>query len=146
MQGDRSQLRPFSAILNLESGIAQFIQTIERYDVKLYAPEMLKVEIQRHHRRLISISKLTSDEVTYARDRLYKFIEFIDDDAIPFDQYVQAMRIVRDIDPDDVNFVALNDYMKEILWTGDMELYYGLKKKGYKNVVIFEDIKKKYNL
>lgn len=43
------------------------------------------------------------------------------------------MRLVRNIDPDDVTFVALTNYMGETLWTGDNQLYKGLKKLGYKS-------------
>jgi predicted nucleic acid-binding protein len=56
------------------------------------------------------------------------------------------MRLVRDIDPDDVTFVALTNYMDEILWTGDTKLYNGLKKLGYKKVVNFNDLQKRYKM
>ncbi|GJM35619.1 MAG: hypothetical protein DHS20C18_46200 [Saprospiraceae bacterium] len=42
---------------------------------------------------------------------------------------------------DDLPFVALTEYLDELLWTGDNQLYNGLKKKGYKKVVNFEFIK-----
>ncbi|MEM1324322.1 MAG: PIN domain-containing protein [Bacteroidota bacterium] len=85
-------------------------------------------------------------KIRYARDKLYASIEFIDDQIIPFEEYILAMRMVRDIDPDDVTFVALNNYMNETLWTGDNQLYKGLKAKGYTRVVNFKDLKKLYNL
>ncbi len=136
----------FSGILNLKSGIAQFILDAEQYDVQLYAPELLKTEIESHQKDIIKASGLSLPKIRYARDKLYASIEFIDDQIIPFEEYILAMRIVRDIDPDDVTFVALNNYMNETLWTGDNELYRGLKAKGYTRVVNFKDLKKLYNL
>lgn len=194
----------FSSILNLKSGISNFIQNKEEYGIDFYAPEILKVEISNHHSvpvqsslrssctgtgrgqapcsalrslrshnteqgiseiqkkstlrvkffpnftyprpDLLRAGRLSDAEVVYARDHIYNFITFIDDDVIPFEEYIKAMRIVRDIDPDDVNFVALNNYLNKVLWTGDLKLYRGLKEKGYDKVVIFEDLKKMYNV
>jgi predicted nucleic acid-binding protein len=76
----------------------------------------------------------------------YKYIEFIEDAAIPFEEYIKAMRIVRDVDPDDVHFIALTNYLDRVLWTGDVKLYNGLKAKGYEKVVMFKDISRTYNL
>lgn len=80
------------------------------------------------------------------KDKIYGHIQFIDDQIIPFEEYVKAMRIVRDIDPDDVTFIALNNYFNGTLWTGDTKLYYGLKAKGYSKVVNYQDIKKIYSI
>ena len=44
------------------------------------------------------------------------------------------MKIVVDTNIDDIDFIAINEYLKGILWTGDKVLYNGLKKKGYDKV------------
>ena len=44
---------------------------------------------------------------------------------IPFEEWIKALRLVRDIDKDDINFVALNNFINQILWTGDTGLYNG---------------------
>ncbi len=136
----------FSSILNIDSGIARFIQNVEYHKVKLYAPELLKVEIAHHHDDILKATGLSSREINYVKDKIYGYIQFIDDQIIPFEEYVKAMRIVRDIDPDDVTFIALSNYLSETLWTGDAKLYHGLKAKGYTKVVNYQDIKKIYNI
>jgi len=35
---------------------------------------------------------------------------------------------------DDTDFLALTKYLKGYLWTGDKELYNGLKKKNFKRI------------
>ena len=118
----------------------------DNYDVRLYAPALLKVELENHFDRMVKASKLSSGEIKFNLDKLYSHVIFIDDDIIPWNNYVEALRVVRDIDPYDVTFVALNDYMEKVLWTGDRELYAGLKAKGYNRVINFEDIKRIYSL
>ena len=44
---------------------------------------------------------------------------------------------------DDLDFVALTDYLKGVLWTGDKGLYDGLKNKGFKKVVNTQDLLRK---
>lgn len=136
----------FSAILNIKSGIGQFILKSNDYNLTFYAPKYLKSEITKHLYKILSISYLTEVEVNLLIDKIYDYISFIDDKIIPFDEYVKAMRIVRDIDPDDVTFVALANYMNLSLWTGDTKLYNGLKKIGFANVVNFDELKEIYKI
>lgn len=136
----------FSAILNIKSGIGQFILKSNDYNLTFYAPKYLKSEITKHLYKILSISSLTEVEVNLLIDKIYDYISFIDDKIIPFDEYVKAMRIVRDIDPDDVTFVALANYMNLSLWTGDTKLYNGLKKIGFANVVNFDELKEIYKI
>lgn len=45
-----------------------------------------------------------------------------------------ALKLTHDIDIDDIDFVALTLYLKGALWTGDKNLYNGLKNKRFKRV------------
>lgn len=136
----------FSAAIAPKSGIGQFIINKDNYGIRLYAPGLLKVEIEEHFDRMVKVSRLPPSEVKFNLNNLYMHIIFIDDAMIPWNNYVDALRIVRDIDPYDVTFVALTDYMEKYLWTGDNELYSGLRSKGYDRVINFKDIKRIYNL
>lgn len=136
----------FSAILNIESGIGQFILKTKENNIVLYAPSYLKIEIEQHFQKIINRSKLTKEEIRLSLEIVYSRISFISDSLIPFEEYVKAMRLVRDIDPDDVTFVALANYMSKVLWTGDSKLYKGLKGMGFDRVVNFSDLKKIYKL
>jgi len=49
--------------------------------------------------------------------------------------WLASEEIAIDIDIDDVDFIALTKHFKGYLWTGDKELYAGLKKKKFKWVV-----------
>jgi len=136
----------YSAILKPNNRIAKFILESEDYNVRLLAPSYLKSEILKYRGSIQSISGYNDYEFEFVKNQLFKQIRFIDDEIIPFEEWVKALRLVRDIDIDDVNFVALNNYLDKIFWTGDKRLFDGLISKGYKNIVTFDFIKEKYNL
>jgi len=46
----------------------------------------------------------------------------------------------QDIDIDDTIFVAVSDFMKGILWTGDLKLLNGLIEKGFMNLIKTDDL------
>lgn len=137
----------FSSLLNLSSPIGKFIITSNSEKIKFYAPEFLTIEIENQLPKLIKISGMTEIEIRKLLQLVYEKIEFISDQIIPFQFYAKALRFVKDVDIDDIVFVALNDYLdSSLLWTGDKALYMALKSKGYKKVIIFENLKKMYNL
>lgn len=136
----------FSAVLNQKSKIGQFIMSSAQYEVELYAPAYLKGEIEDHFEKLLELTKLSAEAIRESIQLVYEKIIFIDDQLIPIKYYSKAAHLVRDIDFKDVVFVALNEYMDELFWTGDMKLYKGLIAKGYSKVVRFDDIAKQFNL
>ena len=46
----------------------------------------------------------------------------------------------QDIDIDDTIFVAVSDFMKGILWTGNLKLLNGLIEKGFMNLIKTDDL------
>ena len=71
----------------------------------------------------------------------YSKINFIPDTSIPFQFFAKAYPLVREIDMDDIVFVALTEYLNELFWTGDKELWEGLRARGYDKVVNFQEVK-----
>lgn len=136
----------FSAILNADNLMGRFIMGSAQYQVSLFAPDYLRVEIERYIPKLVSLSGMNKAEIRRIIGLLYAKITFIADHLIPFENYRNAVSFVRDIDMDDLVFVALSDYLEEDLWTGDKRLYEGLKSKGYTKVVTFQELREQYGL
>ena len=136
----------FSCFLNIDSEISQFIISCEDYSVRLYAPTYLAVEIDRHKSKIIEYTGYTEAEFIQVKEEIFRIVTFIADELIPFEEWVKALRLVKDIDVDDVSFVALNNFLDKEFWTGDVKLYRGLKAKGYQNIVNFQELKLRYNL
>jgi predicted nucleic acid-binding protein len=94
----------------------------------------MRYEIQKHWGKLKKISKLSDQQLIDAQFNLFSRLKFINEDLIPEAIWKKALHLTQDIDIDDVDFVALTLYLKGSLWTGDKELYNGLKNKQFKKV------------
>ncbi|NJC28172.1 PIN domain-containing protein [Neolewinella antarctica] len=128
----------FSAAMKPSSPIGEFIVISSVGLIDFFAPEFLKIEIDRHFDKIVERSKLSAQDVSRQLEIVYKRIKFIPDAQIPLAFWSRAADLVRDIDPDDIIFVALTEYKQELLLTGDMKLYDHLVSKGYQKVINFQ--------
>ena len=94
----------------------------------------MRYEIQNHWAKLKRISKLADKELEEAHFRILSKINFVNEELIPAKNWLRAKELVTDIDIDDLDFIALAKYLKGSLWTGDKELYNGLKAKKFKQI------------
>ncbi len=62
-------------------------------------------------------------------------MRFMDERLLPHDLLLKTENLLKSIDPNDTPFVALAQHLDARLWTGDMQLYNGLKAKRLKNVL-----------
>lgn len=95
----------------------------------------MRYEIDKHWEKLKQISGLREDQLSESKYWVFKKIHFIREDLIPPETWLKAESIVKNIDEDDIDFIAINEFLNANLWTGDKRLYNGLKKKGYKHVL-----------
>jgi hypothetical protein len=49
---------------------------------------------------------------------------------------------VKDIDLKDIAFVALSEFQRAILWSGDQSLIKGLRARGYDRIITTNEMKK----
>lgn len=119
----------FSAILNQSGKIGQLL-IFSRRHFDFYAPNLLKTEIKRHKDKILEISGLSEDEFDNLREEVFECINFVSEEQIPYKFWHEAIPIVREVDMDDIAFVALSEYIDARLWTGDKRLLDGLKGKG----------------
>lgn len=101
----------------------------------------MRFEIDKHKTKLLKISKLSEEELEEAKFRVFSQLHFINEELIPEKTWLKAENIASKIDIDDTPFIALTQYLKATLWTGDKELYKGLKEIKFKNVSNTEDLR-----
>jgi predicted nucleic acid-binding protein len=128
-----------SAILNKNSKTAQLLIFGRRY-FDFFAPNLLKLEIKKHKAKLLEVSKLSSEEFDKAQDELFECLTFISEEQIDYEHWHNAIPVVRDIDMDDIAFVALAEYLDCQLWTGDKRLLQGIQKRGYRKGITTDEL------
>ncbi len=129
----------FSAILNTNSVIGDLILTSDKI-FQFWSCNFLLTEIDKHVEKLKKISKLNDAELLETQNIIYKNLSLFDEALIPKIEKLKAYNLVKDVDLNDIAFVALNEYKHSHLWTGDKVLIKGLKAKGYDRVKTTEEM------
>ena len=100
----------------------------------LVSPRFMFDELLDKSRKIQKITGYTSKDLTELFYIIRETIEFIDDELITIENQKKAWQLVQDIDKKDLMFVALSLQTDYRLWTGDLKLIKGLKKKGFINI------------
>lgn len=129
----------FSAILNSGSRIGKILLNSKEY-FKFYSCDYLRAEIKRHKNKLLKLTKLTEDELEELEGLITHKITFINERLLPQKVFQETEMLLKLIDPNDTPFVALAKHLKGKLWTGDMQLYNGLKAKRFKDIILTADL------
>lgn len=124
----------FSALLNTNNRIGNLLLNGEN-KLQLFSCNFLKTELEKHYDKLMKISKLSSSELMELKQILTQKITFIDERLIPSQLLMQTEELLASIDPKDTPFVALTIYLQAKLWTGDLQLYRGLKAKNFNDTL-----------
>ena len=129
----------FSAILNSNRRIGKILLNSKEH-FQFFTCNYLRTEIQRHRNKLLKLTKLTEEQLSELEDLVTQHITFIDERLIPQDILIKIEIQLKAIDPDDTVFVALAKHLEGKLWTGDLQLYNGLKAKRFKNIILTSDL------
>ena len=129
----------FSALLNIDSRIGQILLSGKRF-YDFYAPAYMRLEIIEHKEKIKRIAQLPEDIFIELYELILHNITILDHSVIPDEIYYKAKDLCQSIDIDDTIFVAVTEFTKGKLWTGDLTLQNGLIKKGYKRLITTEEL------
>ena len=129
----------FSAILNSNSRIGKILLNSKEH-FQFFTCNYLRIEIQRHRNKLLKLTKLREDQLSELQELITQHITFIDERLIPQDLLIKTETQLKAIDPDDTVFVALTKHLEGKLWTGDLQLYNGLKAKRFKDIILTSEL------
>lgn len=132
----------FSAILNSQSWIGQILLHPGK-SLRFYSPQFLQFEIQNNLDKIRKITKIDDSELEEMINAFYSKIHFIADELIPKRDLKKADDMTRDVDFDDIMFVALSMHLRCRLWTGDKVLISALKKRGFNRFITTRELTEK---
>lgn len=124
----------FSAIVNSNGKIGDLLINSGKY-FNFIAPDFLRSEIYKHYARLTKISGMTIEQVREAEYQVCRDIKFISEEQIKQSAWIAAEKLVADVDPNDVQYVAFSKHFRCKIWSGDKALIKGLAKKGFTDFV-----------
>jgi predicted nucleic acid-binding protein len=133
----------FSTFLNINSRIGQILLNGSRY-YNFYAPDYIRYELIEHKEKIKSIGKLTDERYVELFALILRNIRTLNHSIIPKIFYQTAFEICKDIDEDDTAFIAINNYVRGRLWTGDVKLINGLLDKGYSKIITTSELYKDF--
>lgn len=129
----------FSAILNTNGRIGDIlINGGKRFE--FIAPEFLRHEIKSHYSKLMKISGLTIEEIQESEFQIYKSIHFISEEQIKLSSWISAEKLVVDVDPNDIQYIAYSKHFNCKVWSGDKSLIKGLKKKKFTKFITTDEL------
>ena len=129
----------FSCLLNSQGTIGDVIfNSDDVFD--FYSNQYMRFEIRKHWNKLKKISKMTDLELETAYDKMLTKLTFINEELIPQTDWEKGEKLLKEIDMDDIDFVALTKFLRGTLWTGDKPLYEGLKSKRFRTVYNTQDM------
>lgn len=129
----------FSALLNTESYIGDLIMNSDEV-FTFYSAQYLRQELENHKDKLIGISNLSEQELDESKFQVFDKIHFLAEEQIPFKIWHQSANYVRDVDMDDIAFVAMSEYLDVKLWSGDKQLIKVLRSKGFTRCISTQEL------
>ena len=124
----------FSALLNTNGTIGDLLFNSDRTFV-FYSCSYMRTEIRNHWAKLKKIANLSDEALQRSFDQLLPRLQFISEEIIPVETWIEAEAMAQPVDIDDTDFVALMLFLDAWLWTGDKVLYNGLKRQSFDRVL-----------
>ncbi len=130
----------YSALITPNGVVAKILK--DKSSIQFFAPNYLVEEINEHSEELACSLGKTRKQILTDFKHLTKRVNIIDAALVPKECVQDALEIVKDIDVDDVFFVALHLFLKHKIWTSDKVLIKGLKNKNYDICITTSELKK----
>jgi predicted nucleic acid-binding protein len=106
----------------------------------LFTPDFALEEIEKYRPVIFEKTKLTPDELRNFTLHIFNEVAVVPNLVISDEALTKATELASDIDIKDVSYIALAIQLDLILLTRDKKLMQGLKRKGFRKVMLFEDL------
>jgi len=129
-----------SALISPKGIIAELMMN-PIFHFEKYSSYYLVIEIFKHKEKILKYSKLTESELIEQVYNLLKNVTLINENQIPKEIWLNSYELIKEIDENDIAFVALTEFTGGKLWSLDKKLTNGLKNRGYHNILATNELK-----
>lgn len=129
----------FSAILNSNGKIGDLLINSQG-KFQFIAPDFLRVEIRKHYKKLSAISGMNIDDIRESEFQVCKDITFISEEQISPSTWRVAEKLVSDVDPKDIQYIAFSKHFHCKIWSSDKALRAGLEKKKFRSFISTDEL------
>ena len=131
-----------SCLLKFEGRISELYLNPPE-ELELFGPERLVAELSLHRPKVVRYTGGTLAYVAELEEMLMSYVTIVPSTRISAAHWEHAFDLVKDIDEDDDQFVALALHLNCPLWTGDKKLVTGLRRKNFKLLITSDELRKK---
>ncbi len=127
-----------SALISPTGLVASILS--EKKRIQYFVPDYLITEVIEHIPVLVKrLNKKTTKKKLLADfEKLLEGVTIVPEESLKKVNIVKAEKLVADIDPKDMHFIALHLQIKHKIWTMDERLKNGLTEKGYGHFFVSE--------
>ncbi len=108
-------------------------------EYRFYLPDFALHEIQYYQELILSKTKLAPEKLKEYTLMLFNNITVVPNFLISTQSYLQAFQLCKDIDENDVAYLALSLEFDMTLLTKDEVLAKGLREKGYTKIITMKE-------
>lgn len=134
-----------SCLVKLEGRVAELYLNPSR-PIEFLAPERIMAELSLHRSKIMRITGASPECEAEIEELLLSQLSIVPNSRISTAHWERAFDLVKDIDEDDDQFVALALHLNCPLWTGDRKLLTGLRRKRFDLLVSSEELRKELGM
>jgi predicted nucleic acid-binding protein len=119
------------------SGKSSYKPILSYFD--FYSPDFVLEEIEKYKETIFEKTKLNIEEFQRFTFFVFNQVSVIPRIVISAEAITKAFELTKDIDVKDLSYVALAIELDCVLLTRDKPLIKGVKKKGFRKIMTFEE-------
>lgn len=112
--------------------------------LNLIVPDFALVEIEKYKDTIIATSKLNDAELRRFTFDIFQRFTVLPNYFLTSNALAEAKRLIADVDPKDISYVALAIQTESILLTRDRSIYVAARQKGFRRIILFDDFLRSY--
>jgi predicted nucleic acid-binding protein len=127
-----------SGIINPYGPIPEILLQI--FNVDFIIPDYALTEIGLHKTRICKEAKIPIPLFDQLLEKLLSPVLVFSADSIDISHIEKAGKLTMSVDAKDIIYIAFCFAFDCLMWTGDLKLYRGLRRKGFKNIVTTKEL------